>query len=340
MVTYKWIMLITLLGAFLRFADLGKAPLWIDEAMLGTHMLTQQEYIGNILIVHDDLWLRFPYALAGTLTIPVFWWAMRQRPLAIWGSLLIAVFPLFVFWSRMARPYALAGLFVVLGWVPSFWWMGIISLFSTPAALVGINFKKMPWWGIVFVVALTIAFYFTRIDVMAGKSFFDLNFILAASRLWYLPILTLLLWGCDYIKDKKHIIKGAIAILSVWFLLSSFEIPQHRYGYIPKWYAGYVAFADWRAVPACDFVTNVAPYIWYTNKEVYSYRPNDIKFFQEQLEKKQTLRVGIDYYALNISRNMVPQDILSRYGGYLAQGGVLVLEAKKEKNKITYKVIQ
>jgi hypothetical protein len=188
----KSVILATLLGGVLRFYDLSVPPLWIDEALLGCGYLRGQEFIGNLLVVHSDFWLRFPYALAGTLTIPAVYYVTKERQ--GWLPWVVAVFPLFVFWSRLARPYALAGLFVVLAW--RWWWVMGVGLLCTPVALLGLKVRKH--WSVVLFIAAAALFYFIRSDVQNGKDF-DLTFFLDNPRLWYVPLLAGLLYLADYV---------------------------------------------------------------------------------------------------------------------------------------------
>lgn len=186
----KSLIIATLVGGVLRFYNLGGPPLWIDEALLGCGYLTNQEFLGNLLVVHSDFWLRFPYALAGTLTIPASYLVLKNKN--TWVCWVIAVFPLFVFWSRLARPYALAGLFVVLAW--RWWWMMGVALLSTPIALLGIKLRKH--WGLLVFIAVATLFYFIRPDIQEKS--FTLDFFLEQPRLWYVPLLAVLLYTCDY----------------------------------------------------------------------------------------------------------------------------------------------
>ena len=138
----KLLILITAIGAFLRFYDLGAQGLWVDESLFafwvreGNYIQeTVPIFIGHIFGFRSEFWLRSISAFFGTLTIPAIYIVVKERKLS--AALIVAIFPLFVFWSRMARPYALAGFFVVLGW--RFWWAYIPALLTTPISLVGIR---------------------------------------------------------------------------------------------------------------------------------------------------------------------------------------------------------
>jgi mannosyltransferase len=132
---------LTLLAAVLRFATLGGQSFWYDEAFTPVHVL--HGGLGATLhsVVHTEntppLWyliawvdvrifgdgaiaLRFPSALAGVATVPVVWAICERlggrsgvgRRAAVIAAAIVAVDPLFVWYSQEARAY---GLFVLLG---------------------------------------------------------------------------------------------------------------------------------------------------------------------------------------------------------------------------------
>jgi len=187
--------LITLIAGYLRFRGLGDNPLWVDEVGFG--FLVQnggnQEFIpkwfGQLFGLHTEFGLRFLPALCGTLTVPAIYFAVDKHKLG--SALFVAVFPLFVFWSRLARPYAVAGLFLVLSW--RYWWMMIPALMTTPIAVVGVRLNK---WTL-GLIALGIVFFFIRPDAFRGWS---ISLLQISSRWWYLPALTLVLYLTEWEK--------------------------------------------------------------------------------------------------------------------------------------------
>jgi uncharacterized membrane protein len=127
---------ITLVAALLRFSTLGLQSFWYDEAFTPVHVL--HAGLGATLrgVAHTEntppLWyllawadarifgtgaiaLRWPSALAGTVTVPVVWAIARELSprcaVAIAASALVAVNPLLVWYSQEARAY---GLFVLM----------------------------------------------------------------------------------------------------------------------------------------------------------------------------------------------------------------------------------
>jgi 4-amino-4-deoxy-L-arabinose transferase-like glycosyltransferase len=126
---------ITLLAAALRLSTLGLQSFWYDEAFTPVHVLHPSLWATLRSVVHTEntppLWyvlawadsrvlgtgaiaLRLPSALAGIATVPVAWAIARElagRRAAILCAAIVAVNPLFVWYSQEARAY---GLFVLL----------------------------------------------------------------------------------------------------------------------------------------------------------------------------------------------------------------------------------
>src|ERR1700679_700130 len=127
---------LTLLAAVLRFATLGEQSFWYDEAFTPVHVLHSSIAATWRAYVHHEntppLWyaiawldsrifgdgafaLRFPSAIFGVLTVPVVWAlgselagrSATARRAAFFAAALVAVDPLFVWYSQEARAYAL-----------------------------------------------------------------------------------------------------------------------------------------------------------------------------------------------------------------------------------------
>jgi len=198
---------ITLVAGYLRFNGLGVNPLWVDEAGFG--FLIQnggyQEFIpqwfGQLFGLHSEFGLRFLPALCGTLTVPAMYFVADKYKIE--SALFVAVFPLFVFWSRMARPYAVAGLFLVLSW--RYWWMMIPAVMTTPIALIGVRFNK---WTL-GLIGIGVVLFFIRPDASRGWSIALLE---VSSRFWYLPAITLILYVTKWRKFYLSL-RSAIASL-------------------------------------------------------------------------------------------------------------------------------
>ncbi|MFI4989323.1 MAG: glycosyltransferase family 39 protein [Solirubrobacterales bacterium] len=126
------------LAAALRLATLTEQSFWYDEAFTPVHVL--HAGLGATLksVVHSEntppLWyllawvdarllgdgalaLRLPSALAGIATVPVVWAIaveLSGRRAALIGAALVAVNPLFVWYSQEARAYGLFVFFAAL----------------------------------------------------------------------------------------------------------------------------------------------------------------------------------------------------------------------------------
>ncbi len=122
---------LTLLAAALRLSTLDLQSFWYDEAFTPVHVLHASLGATLRTVVHTEnsppLWyllewadsrvlgtgevaLRLPSALAGIATVPVAWAIGRElsgRRAAIICAALVAVNPLFVWYSQEARVYAL-----------------------------------------------------------------------------------------------------------------------------------------------------------------------------------------------------------------------------------------
>lgn len=126
---------ITILAAALRLTTLDLQSFWYDEAFTPIHVLHASLWATLRSVVHTEntppLWyvlawadarvlgtgevaLRLPSALAGIATVPVAWAIGRElsgRRAAVLCAALVAVNPLFVWYSQEARAY---GLFVLM----------------------------------------------------------------------------------------------------------------------------------------------------------------------------------------------------------------------------------
>ena len=125
---------IVLLAAALRFSTLDLQSFWYDEAFTPVHVLHAGLASTMRSMVHSEnsppLWylltwldvrlfgdgaiaLRTPSAIAGVLTVPVAWaigGELCGRRCALVAAALVAVNPLFVWYSQEARVYALFAL--------------------------------------------------------------------------------------------------------------------------------------------------------------------------------------------------------------------------------------
>jgi mannosyltransferase len=129
---------LTLLAGALRLSTLDVQSFWYDEAFTPVHVLHASLWATLSSVAHTEntppLWyvlawadarvlgtgevaLRLPSALAGIATVPVAWAIAREcagRRGAIACAALVAVNPLFVWYSQEARAYALFVLLAAL----------------------------------------------------------------------------------------------------------------------------------------------------------------------------------------------------------------------------------
>jgi|WetSurMetagenome_2_1015567.scaffolds.fasta_scaffold288428_2 hypothetical protein len=201
--------IVFLIGTFLRLQNLGIPPLWIDEALFAGWVAgwPPQEFIPVFiakLLPNTEFFLRLPFALCGSLTILAFYRVTGGGWKSLYGSALVAVFPIFVFWSRVARPYVFVGLFITLGW--RWWGCYLVAILTNPIALLGLNLLKLKQRKFWFIYGglgiMTLCVYFFRPDVHAFGDFIDIKFLFTEKRFWYVPLLTLLLYCCSVIPDK------------------------------------------------------------------------------------------------------------------------------------------
>ena len=126
---------LTVLAGALRLATLTQQSFWYDEAFTPVHVLHASLGATLRAVVHHEntppLWylvawadtrvfgdgalaLRLPSALAGILTVPVVWAIARRLAgprAALYATAIVAVNPLFIWYSQEARAY---GLFVLM----------------------------------------------------------------------------------------------------------------------------------------------------------------------------------------------------------------------------------
>jgi hypothetical protein len=217
---YIFLSIIFLLACFLRFSELGKYGFFIDECLfigMTQHISTQElvpSLIGQLTDTNDEFSTRFPFALAGSLTVLALYWVIKDKKIALVLALFYSVFPLFVFWSRLARPYAFAGLLVVLAWkYPK---VMLLAVFCTPIAFIGVNLTKINehWKLYLSFLIVMIIIYFLRADYARGH--WNIQTVLYSTRWWYLPSLVGMLYCAEFYQylcklriDRKKPIRGS-----------------------------------------------------------------------------------------------------------------------------------
>ncbi|MCU0631897.1 MAG: glycosyltransferase family 39 protein [Methanolinea sp.] len=131
------VLLLTVIGLFLRFYNLGFNSLWLDEAVTyyystipldslwellrnGTEFNPPLFYVIESVMLYfgrDAIMLRIIPAFAGSVTIPIFYWLGKEfsdRNCGIICATLVTFSTFLVYYSQEARAYTLLLLFVAL----------------------------------------------------------------------------------------------------------------------------------------------------------------------------------------------------------------------------------
>jgi hypothetical protein len=320
-----------------------------------------------VLGVSDELRTRIPFALAGTLSIFAIYWVKPGKWSAC-ASVFVAVFPLFVWWSRMCRPYAMAGLFMIFAW--RYRWCMLPAILCTPVAIVGID-----WFGawkeskkkrsivvapIAGLIVMAGVMYLMRGDVGVRPGFGSVQMFLHEPRLWYLPIMAALMYITWYLlpwleKDGRFYLAEVLTIVAfVALLIQSVEIPSMTHGTVYPWYSNILYYNDWRGMPPVDLATNFNQIpLYYTGKGAILLRKagpeitadqvalTDESKIYKMLAEKDTILIGVDSYAYNVSDWLFPPNFLSRYRQRLYDGEVFLVRMRRisKQGKFVIEVI-
>jgi 4-amino-4-deoxy-L-arabinose transferase-like glycosyltransferase len=133
------LIILTLLGFFLRFYNLGFNSLWLDEASTNTFAVMSIPeiwkataggefnpplfyWIEHLMLVfgNNEVVLRFVPALLGVLTIPLIYFAGKEfmdRNVGIIAAAAFAFSPFLIFYSQEARAYSMMLFFVAFAMV-------------------------------------------------------------------------------------------------------------------------------------------------------------------------------------------------------------------------------
>jgi hypothetical protein len=134
---YK-IWLIFAIGLALRFYGYWSQSINIDEIFLYQNLFGEH-------IVHSEFLLRLPFVLCGSLIIFVPILIFKKKEIVYITTVVIALFPMYVFWSRVANPYIVASLLIALSFTKwnKYFVFNFLSLLVTPFALLGFNFNPL-----------------------------------------------------------------------------------------------------------------------------------------------------------------------------------------------------
>lgn len=176
---FQILVILVIIGSFLRFYNLGYNSLWLDEA--STYTISQNSFLGiwqtmmtgevnpplfywiehvMLLFGNSEIVLRLVPALAGVLSIPVFYFVGKEfldRNAGLISAALCMVAATLVYYSQEARAYSLALLFTALGTL--FFLKALRSGSLSYWALFGI-FMALAFWThfyvIMFIAALIV----------------------------------------------------------------------------------------------------------------------------------------------------------------------------------------
>ena len=202
----KWIVyLLVPLGFYLRYQEFRGRPLWSDEAITSILAVGQaggREFLQvlyyNLFNISTDLGLRMPIMIASSLTPLALYLVAGKKSLPF--CILIAISPYFVFWGGIARPYALAAFFCILG---ARWkWFYIPAILATPFAITGLNLWEAEnrWKFYLFLIIWAVGWYYYM--PLSGSNHFNMELLINAKRLWYIPLCVGILTLCLIDWDK------------------------------------------------------------------------------------------------------------------------------------------
>lgn len=91
----------------------------------------------------------------------------------------------------------------------------------------------------------------------------------------------------------------------------------------PAWYKKEVFFSDWREQGKLDYSTNAVVSWFYSGSLPKYLRQEEFQEFHRRIANGDTLRIGVDYYAFNMSRIYFNNEFFKTYGKPLSEGKVL-----------------
>jgi len=205
------LLLIFIAGFVLRIAYLDTKPLWIDEVIfvnisnrgpLGWNQEIIPCAVQYLFSPSSEFWIRFQFAMAGTLSILAIYFISRNKNFGLLYAVLMATFPLFVFWSTLARPYVFAGLFVILSW--KYRWLISLAILTTPISIIGTPIikpkKNSDYIYYASIILLCFFFFILRQDI--DKNFLNKDFIINARGIYYIPAICCIMYFDKYVLCK------------------------------------------------------------------------------------------------------------------------------------------
>lgn len=207
---YIYLSVLVIIGGVLRLKYLFE-PLWIDEVLFYNWVTngTTQAFVPVYLVklyslivdIKDPVLLRLPFLLCGLATIPSSWIMFKDKYVKIFIAATMACFPLFVFWSSIAKIYVFAWLFIILAWKWQRFYIPLIL--TTPLGLVGVNLFKLKknWKIYLLCVGLVVVMFTLRTDTQ--RNFLKWEFLKHAKRIWTLLVVSGLMYFCQFIDNWR-----------------------------------------------------------------------------------------------------------------------------------------
>ena len=109
--------------------------------------------------------------------------------------------------------------------------------------------------------------------------------------------------------------------LSMVFLYWSVPILGFEQGFV-GWYADQPPISNWRSVPNVDWSTNVPTSTFYNGGENKSLRLVNKEAFLLEITSGDTFIIGLDWYALNMSKPFILPELLYEIRNALIGGSV------------------
>jgi len=185
---------LTIIGAILRFYNLGFNSLWLDEATTyniaiksipdiwqvtagGEFNPPLFHWAENVMLMlgNNEVILRFLPALLGVLTIPLFYLVGKEffdRNVGIIAAAGCAFSPFLIYYSQEARAYSMTFFFVALGTL--FFMKGLKSSRLTNWALFGVFFA-LAFWTHFYAFVMIAALVLYALIVLAPRMPAELN---------------------------------------------------------------------------------------------------------------------------------------------------------------------
>ncbi|MHA2055278.1 MAG: hypothetical protein ACW99F_16995, partial [Candidatus Hodarchaeales archaeon] len=99
--------------------------------------------------------------------------------------------PYFIHWGSLARPYAIGAFFCVLG--AKWKWFYFPAILATPFSIIGLNLWKIKDRWLVYLSLTAWAVVWYQNMPLSDNNHFNLEFLINAKRLWYIPLVSLFL---------------------------------------------------------------------------------------------------------------------------------------------------